>query len=818
MNNGIFGEGFPYTNFHDLNMDWIIKIAKDFLDQYTHIQEIITTGLEDLGDKTEEGIEELNEHYTNLNNLLQQWYNTHSEDIANQLADALNDLNAWYTLHENYLDQTLINKITEFNNAADEKAAATIASIPADYTALSNFVDDLYSAFGNSYLTEINAKEIGTNANFPAIMFDDTRYVIEVTDVASGNTYGDIRIVYNDGTYGLVAENVSETGLYVITPQKNAFAIRTARMNLRVFEAPTNRENRIENNIGDIILAEINAKSETSVKNYPILIPRGLNYKIEVTDINSSVVSRGDIKVVYDDGTLGTIAENVDIIATYNLSPQKNVVAIRTALMNLKITETVEGKFNNIEEKIGNIVLTEIEAVNSGINNNYPVIMFKDSTYLIKVIEVQQNTSTYGDIKVIFEDGTMGVIAENVSALRSYVYTPTKKVLAVRTARMNLTITESVADKAKELNEKIENTASKAVVTVGTGKDYATIQAAVNAITDNSKLKKYVILVDEGTYDITDAGIDYIPLKPYVKIQGVDKAKCIISFRPSTKDSSKNVFQNASSGFLEGESEVCEFTLVTENVKGALHLDDASWKGTVYFHDIIHKEVSDADTFTPSDDYYMRMDASVGSINLATHIGQTIIIENVTTNGYIYSHTLPASSSDDLTITDGGTFIVRNCICTYLLCSANGDMVRKNCIFEGNKCTFLKISFNDTTGNEFFAWNVELKNNDADFIAGIYLPHGSSDYYSLWTEFFGCVPFSDPNLHRMVQNNTQNTIQAKTKVNFTDATKRYITPAIGDTYDAITMESITPGWYGIVQDGGNLDHYWSYLQTHEASN
>ena len=135
MNNGIFGEGFPYSNFHDLNMDWIIKIAKDFLDQYTNIQETINTGLD-----------EINELYTNLSDLLQQWYDTHSEDIANQLADALNDLNEWYTLHENYLDQTLTDKITEFNNAADAKAATTIASIPEDYTTLSDFVDDINSA------------------------------------------------------------------------------------------------------------------------------------------------------------------------------------------------------------------------------------------------------------------------------------------------------------------------------------------------------------------------------------------------------------------------------------------------------------------------------------------------------------------------------------------------------------------------------------------------------------------------------------------------------------------------------------------------
>lgn len=33
MNIGAFGENFPYTNFHDLNLDWIIqemKTEKDF--------------------------------------------------------------------------------------------------------------------------------------------------------------------------------------------------------------------------------------------------------------------------------------------------------------------------------------------------------------------------------------------------------------------------------------------------------------------------------------------------------------------------------------------------------------------------------------------------------------------------------------------------------------------------------------------------------------------------------------------------------------------------------------------------------------------
>ena len=143
MNAGIFGEGFPYSNFHDLNMDWIIKIAKDFLDQYTHLQETIANGEESLQNLTSSGLTQLQDKADALEALLDAWYNTHSEDIANQLTQALADLNSWYNTHENYLDQTLATNIATFDSHAEQKATETIASIPDDYTTLSNAVTTL---------------------------------------------------------------------------------------------------------------------------------------------------------------------------------------------------------------------------------------------------------------------------------------------------------------------------------------------------------------------------------------------------------------------------------------------------------------------------------------------------------------------------------------------------------------------------------------------------------------------------------------------------------------------------------------------------
>jgi len=133
--NGPFGNGFPYTNFHELNMDWIIRIAKDFLDQYTHIQDIISSGETSLQETTAAGIESLQAEKERLEGLLDAWFTEHSEDIAGELASAISD----------------------FRTAAEAIGAEVIASIPEDYTDLSNEVEL------NKESTEKNFEQITGN-------------------------------------------------------------------------------------------------------------------------------------------------------------------------------------------------------------------------------------------------------------------------------------------------------------------------------------------------------------------------------------------------------------------------------------------------------------------------------------------------------------------------------------------------------------------------------------------------------------------------------------------------------------------------------
>lgn len=140
MNNGAFGENFPYSNFHDLNMDWIIKIAKDFLDQYTHIQEIIENGETALTETIENGIAELTQKGEELDQALTALYETHSGELNTQTLNALSQL------------QTALNTaIAQFNSSADIKAEQTIASIPSDYSSLATSVHNLEIMYQNFY-------------------------------------------------------------------------------------------------------------------------------------------------------------------------------------------------------------------------------------------------------------------------------------------------------------------------------------------------------------------------------------------------------------------------------------------------------------------------------------------------------------------------------------------------------------------------------------------------------------------------------------------------------------------------------------------
>lgn len=155
MNTGIFGENFPYSNFHDLNMDWIIKIVKDFLEQYTSIQELISDGESAISTEAQESIAEIQSKLEEAEGLLQQAYNGYSSEVDSKIAEAL----ATLTASVNSAYATLSTQI-------DNKATETLASIPSDYTTLSNTVTALNTEVQNVIAVNDITDNIMMRVNF----------------------------------------------------------------------------------------------------------------------------------------------------------------------------------------------------------------------------------------------------------------------------------------------------------------------------------------------------------------------------------------------------------------------------------------------------------------------------------------------------------------------------------------------------------------------------------------------------------------------------------------------------------------------------
>ena len=137
MNTGAFGEGFPYSNFHDLNMDWIIKIAKDFLDQYTHIQETINNGEEAINNDYVQALEDLDTKANELTESLNEWYTEHSADISGELATAIQNFQLSATQIANHVIESIPDDYTDFYNDF-----VKLKEIAYDYYGESN--SDLY--------------------------------------------------------------------------------------------------------------------------------------------------------------------------------------------------------------------------------------------------------------------------------------------------------------------------------------------------------------------------------------------------------------------------------------------------------------------------------------------------------------------------------------------------------------------------------------------------------------------------------------------------------------------------------------------------
>ena len=410
-------DNFPYTDMHQLNLDWIIKIAKDFLDQYTHIQQLISDGEASLQNLTEEGLQQLQDKADNLETLLQEWYNTHSEDIAQELAAALEDINELLSsslANINELVDTSLasittntnNAIDRFNSSADIKAQETIASIPDDYTALANAV------------TQITA-EVDALVGLPTVinLLDNNNNTYTQFEIIAGKHYA----FKNTSAAGPVAiwtwTSNTSSGQTIETVTSNLGVNRIVYFNaaanasyIRVFHDITGGAGQIEITDMDSVLNQLaNIFNDETTYNLaaannntwiPYTIESGKSYIIINTCASGAIAA-------YTTNADGSTS-NIETISTQTLpnfsvkfTAREDASYIRifhninygTGSVIIYNADTMEQKVNEIYKYLFNKTTKfDCEVAN---NNTYVFyLMEKDKEYLIK------NTSANGNIAV----------------------------------------------------------------------------------------------------------------------------------------------------------------------------------------------------------------------------------------------------------------------------------------------------------------------------------------------------------------------------------------------------------------------------------
>ena len=342
MNTGIFGEGFPYSNFHDLNMDWIIKIAKDFLDQYSHIQEIITNGEVEINELVDSILDNLEAKATQLEELLQDWYDTHSNDIATALTQALAGLETAYN-----------ETISAFNTQATTIGQQVIASIPEDYSALVAKV--------NAIAVANNMQEywkLRTNSTSSINLFDKNS-----SSITSGKYMDDNGVEQTNADYNITPYiRIEPTKDYLLSTQHSSAYCAFYDIS---FTLIADSLHQIEND-REIFTAPANA------------------YYFRASYPNSAV-----------DFTM--IAETDNLYTSYvpyvPLDNQKQIIKNKNDIYNLT-TDLENGKFykNSI---IGNILPISTKYENVYPVNNNGQLGFAGGTYTSYVFPVNEFTPVY---------------------------------------------------------------------------------------------------------------------------------------------------------------------------------------------------------------------------------------------------------------------------------------------------------------------------------------------------------------------------------------------------------------------------------------
>lgn len=128
---GLF-EHFPYSNYHELNLDWILSKVKEL----------------------QENIDEIN-----------SWKETFSAQINSQISDLINQVNTEF----NQLKTDIAKEFTDYRNETDAKFEAQRAETDRQFASLTDAVNGRLTAF-DGRIADIESKLSDIENNLPTLV------------------------------------------------------------------------------------------------------------------------------------------------------------------------------------------------------------------------------------------------------------------------------------------------------------------------------------------------------------------------------------------------------------------------------------------------------------------------------------------------------------------------------------------------------------------------------------------------------------------------------------------------------------------------
>lgn len=84
---GLFSN-FPYSDFENINLDWIINKVKEYILKYDNLEAFVNKSIEDQNKIIEEALEELSREMENLREYITQNLRTIANEIINELIES----------------------------------------------------------------------------------------------------------------------------------------------------------------------------------------------------------------------------------------------------------------------------------------------------------------------------------------------------------------------------------------------------------------------------------------------------------------------------------------------------------------------------------------------------------------------------------------------------------------------------------------------------------------------------------------------------------------------------------------------------------